>query len=122
MSIVANTTTAIDALRDLHPNARIDVRLGSQRYGVTVDARTIVKDYDDAKSDAEHWKAEAEKWQGLAQRLADRMLGEDLGQAPAAEVLRTTANAMANTTATMVPLAAVLATLYEVADKIEVES
>jgi hypothetical protein len=76
MTTTRGISKAVDELRDLHPNARITVTLGTQRYGVTVDARTIVKDFDSAAADAAHWKAEALKWQGLATRLSDRLVAE----------------------------------------------
>ena len=61
--------SAIDALRGLHPNARITATLGRERYGVTVSASTIVKDYDAMAADLAHYKAEAEKWERIASRL-----------------------------------------------------
>jgi hypothetical protein len=64
----------VDALRDLPPGTDITVTQRGRRFGVIVNASGIVRDYDAARADAEHYKAEAEKWQALASRLADQVV------------------------------------------------
>ena len=68
---MGESSKAIDALRQCRPNTRVTVTNGGQRFGVTVDASAIVRDFDAMAEDRNHWKAEAEKWQRIALALSD---------------------------------------------------
>lgn len=71
--------SSIDAFREVvgtYSNTQVTVLpnpIYKKKYGWTVDAGTLVKDFDYLQSEVNYWKAEAIKWQGISRRLTDAL-------------------------------------------------
>ncbi|WP_100514247.1 hypothetical protein [Mycobacteroides abscessus] len=71
--------SSMDAFREVvvtYSNTQVTVLpnpIYKKKYGWTVDARTLVKDFEYLQSEVDYWKAEALKWQEISRKLTDAL-------------------------------------------------